>query len=111
MLGDSATVSDSAFLFNEADGGAGGAGAAGGAGSGGGAYNGAGSTLTLHRTDVSGNNAAGGAAGAGGTAGRGVGGGVFNLGRLVVDVLGRIHNNHASTISDDVFSSTPVLMG
>jgi hypothetical protein len=40
-----------------------------------------------------------------------VGGGVFNLGSLVVDVLGHIHNNHASTSADDVFSSTPVVMG
>ena len=103
-----ALVSDTLFLLNEAEGGAGEAGGNGGDGLGGAVFNGgaggpfAAADLTLLRCLVAFNEANGGSAGKGGSDGHGIGGGVYNLGTLEL-LMTEIALNHASTSNDNLF--------
>jgi hypothetical protein len=101
----SLTLDHSTLIFNEVQGGAGGAeGGGGGAGLGGGAYNDGAATLTLSRSLVIYNDADGGRGRDGGADGAGIGGGVYNTlgGTFSYDAFTVIAHNDASTSGDNI---------
>jgi hypothetical protein len=119
IAGGTASVSDTTFTLNVAQGGAGGGGshlrpgAAGGNGSGGGVYL-AGDLVTLLGVSVNGNSAVGGAGGKkGGTKGQGIGGGVYIAAAtgVTLDLFTRDHvkRNTASTSDPDIYGAYTVI--